>query len=120
MAGSGTGAPGGRRRDRQHRGVRPQEARRILVTFKPDVLISDIAMPDEDGYALMRSLRQAGEDVPAVALTAFARREDAERARQAGFQVHMAKPVDPVRLVEMLAVLSGAAHHRAGASVEQR
>ena len=77
-------------------------------------------MPDEDGYALVRSLRLAGATVPAVALTALARREDAERARQAGFQVHMAKPVDPVRLVEMLATLTGAAHHGAGASIEQR
>ena len=96
------------------------EARRLLAGFTPDVVVSDIAMPEEDGYALMRSLRLAGANIPAVALTALARREDAERARQAGFQVHMTKPVDPVRLVEMLAALTGAAHHGAGASAEQR
>jgi signal transduction histidine kinase/ActR/RegA family two-component response regulator len=96
------------------------EARRVLASFSPDVVVSDIAMPDEDGYALVRSLRLAGATVPAVALTALARREDAERARQAGFQVHMTKPVDPVRLVRMLAALTGVAHDGAGASIEQR
>jgi signal transduction histidine kinase len=85
-------------------------ARQALATFQPDLLVSDIAMPEEDGYALMQSLRRAGATFPAVALTALARREDAERARQAGFQVHMAKPVDPVRLVDTLATLARAAH----------
>jgi CheY-like chemotaxis protein len=85
-------------------------ARQTLATFRPDLLVSDIAMPDEDGYALMQSLRSDGATFPAVALTALARREDAERARQAGFQVHMAKPVDPVRLVDTLATLARAAH----------
>ena len=88
------------------------EARQTLATFHPDLLVSDIAMPVEDGYALMQSLRQAGATFPAVALTALARREDAERARQAGFQVHMAKPVDPVRLVDTLATLARAAHRK--------
>ena len=82
------------------------EARRAVATFAPDVLVSDIAMPDEDGYALMQSLRQGGATFPAVALTALARREDAERSRLAGFQVHMPKPVDPMRLVDTLATLA--------------
>jgi CheY-like chemotaxis protein len=83
-----------------------QEARRALATLQPDVLVSDIAMPDEDGYALMSSLRQAGATFPAIALTALARREDAERSRLAGFQIHMPKPVDPRRLVDTLATLA--------------
>ena len=87
-----------------------EAARQTLATFHPDLLVSDIAMPEEDGYTLMQSLRRAGATFPAVALTALARREDAERARQAGFQVHMAKPVDPVRLVDTLATLARAAH----------
>jgi CheY-like chemotaxis protein len=62
-------------------------------------------MPNEDGYRFMASMRAASVRVPAVALTAFARREDAERARQAGFQVHMTKPVDGERLISTVAAL---------------
>ena len=55
-------------------------------------------MAEEDGYSLMRSLRDAGIVTPAIALTAYARLEDADEARAAGFQVHLAKPVDATRL----------------------
>lgn len=82
------------------------EARRELDAWQPDVLVSDIAMPAEDGYSLLRSLRAAHVAIPAIALTAFARREDAERALQAGFQVHLAKPVDPAHLVATIADLA--------------
>jgi signal transduction histidine kinase/CheY-like chemotaxis protein len=92
---------------RVHTAANAAEARRELAVWHPDVLVVDIAMPIEDGYGLMRSLRAASVAVPAIALTAFARREDAERARAAGFQVHMTKPVDPDRLVSTVAALTG-------------
>ena len=84
----------------------------LLQREPVDLLISDIKMPDEDGYALMRSLRSAGISTPAIALTAFARREDADEARAAGFQVHLAKPVDSRLLVDAAAQLleSGSVH----------
>jgi CheY-like chemotaxis protein/nitrogen-specific signal transduction histidine kinase len=75
-----------------------------------DVLVSDIAMPDHDGYYLIRELRsRAPEDggtVPAVALTAYAREEDRQRALAAGFQSHLAKPVEPCDLAQAIASLA--------------
>jgi DNA-binding response OmpR family regulator len=62
-------------------------ARQVLATFQPDLFVSTSPCRPEDGYSLMQSLRRAGATFPAIALTALARREDAERARQAGFQV---------------------------------
>jgi CheY-like chemotaxis protein len=62
-------------------------------------------MPEENGYSLIESLRTAGITTPAIALTAYARREDAEQARSAGFQVHLPKPVDAVRLIDAVATL---------------
>jgi signal transduction histidine kinase/ActR/RegA family two-component response regulator len=79
------------------------EARRHLHTTGADVLISDIAMVQESGYTLMESLRAQGLTIPGVALTAYARREDAEKAYAAGFDVHLPKPVDPAVLVSVLA-----------------
>ena len=81
------------------------DARREMLAGPPDVLISDIRMPEEDGYSLMRSLRGAGLDTPAIALTAYARQEDADEARAAGFQIHLPKPVDARRLVDAVATL---------------
>ncbi|WP_441289906.1 hybrid sensor histidine kinase/response regulator [Sorangium sp. KYC3313] len=75
----------------------------MMSRARPDVLVSDIAMPEQDGYALLRELRSRAPDlggsVPALALTAFARREDIVQARDAGFQLHLAKPVQPGELV---------------------
>jgi signal transduction histidine kinase/ActR/RegA family two-component response regulator len=82
-----------------------QDARREVLSGPPDVLISDIRMPVEDGYELIRSLRDAGIETPAIALTAFARREDADQARAAGYQIHLTKPVDAARLVDAVATL---------------
>jgi CheY-like chemotaxis protein len=80
-----------------------------MGTFRPDVLLSDIAMPGEDGFALIRQVRQRpvteGGDVQAIALTAYAREGDRTRALAAGFHAHLAKPVDPSRLVGCLAQL---------------
>lgn len=82
-----------------------QDARREMLIDTPDILISDIRMPEEDGYSLMRSLRGAGIVTPAIALTAYARREDADEAHAAGFQTHLAKPFDAIELVAAVAAL---------------
>ena len=81
------------------------EGRREMLSDPPDVLISDIRMPEEDGYSLMKSLRGIGVETPAIALTAYARREDADEAHAAGFQIHLPKPVDAGRLIEAVATL---------------
>jgi CheY-like chemotaxis protein len=82
-----------------------EDARREMLADPPDVLISDIRMPEEDGYSLMQSLRNAGIVTPAIALTAYARSEDATDARAAGFQIHLAKPIDAGRLIDAVAKL---------------
>ena len=84
---------------------------RLSSDFHPDVLLCDIAMPGEDGYAFIRRMRapgrrRAGATCPALALTALAGREDRGRALAAGFQLHMAKPVDIDRLAEAVVELS--------------
>jgi CheY-like chemotaxis protein len=87
------------------------EALTLLEQFTPHVLLSDVGMPEEDGYALIRSIRTMADEskkrVPAVALTAFARSEDRTRALLAGFNVHMAKPVEPAALVKTVLELAG-------------
>lgn len=82
-----------------------EEALEILESFQPDVLVSDIGMPIHDGYWLVRQVHDRIPALPAVALTAFSRREDAEAAHRAGFDVHLSKPVDPSRLVEAVRLL---------------
>lgn len=83
----------------------------LLASEKPHVIISDIGMPDKDGYQLMREVRQmdpsAGGNTPAIALTAFARSEDRTRAMLAGYNVHVAKPIEPQELVATVASLAG-------------
>jgi signal transduction histidine kinase/ActR/RegA family two-component response regulator len=85
------------------------EALALLRWIRPDVLLSDLAMPDEDGYSLIRSLRtierQSGRRTPAVALTAYVRVQDRVRAVDAGFDVFVEKPVDPEELVSVIAGL---------------
>jgi signal transduction histidine kinase len=85
------------------------QALEVLQQFEPDVLVSDISMPGRDGYDLIREVRTDHDpkDLPAVAVTAFAGPEDRKRALSAGFQVHMAKPVDPGELVSVIARLAG-------------
>lgn len=86
-----------------------QEAIATIKEFKPDVLVSDIGMPGEDGYSLIRKLRSSQfdgrTDLPAVALTAYARDEDRKQALNAGFQMHLTKPVDPEKLIAVVASL---------------
>jgi PAS domain S-box-containing protein len=87
------------------------EALSTFAALKPDVLVSDIGMPDIDGYALIRRVRalplDRGGRTPAVALTAYARKEDAQRAFAAGFQMYVAKPVEPSQLATVVANLGG-------------
>jgi PAS domain S-box-containing protein len=84
-----------------------QEAELMIAQFQPDVIVSDIGMPGTDGYAFMREMRRQGVTIPAVALTAFARAEDRIRSIQAGFQFHLAKPIEPAELMTVVASLSG-------------
>jgi signal transduction histidine kinase len=84
------------------------EALERIEAFNPDILISDIGMPDQDGYQLIKRIREKGynsQSLPAIALTAFARTEDRRNAMLAGYQMHLAKPVDPGELVAAVAML---------------
>ncbi|UFP93256.1 hybrid sensor histidine kinase/response regulator [Gloeobacter morelensis] len=83
-----------------------REALSAVAAQKPDVLVSDIGMPGEDGYALIRELRSRGNTLPAIAFTAYARGEDLKNALQAGFQCHVPKPVEIAQLVSAIASLS--------------
>jgi CheY-like chemotaxis protein len=82
-----------------------------LEAWQPEVLISDIEMPGEDGYTLIRKIRslppEHGGKIPAAALTAYARAEDRMRALLSGFQLHVPKPVEPAELVAVVASLAG-------------
>jgi len=86
------------------------DALAVLDQWRPDVLVSDIGMPGDDGYALIARVRaRAGTDsgaIPAVALTAYARVEDRIRVLAAGFDMHVAKPIDPAELVAVVARLA--------------
>jgi signal transduction histidine kinase len=81
----------------------------LLKAWRPDVLVSDIGMPDRDGYELIREVRalsaEHGRDIPAIALTGYARSEDRLKALSSGFQKHVAKPVEPENLAATIAGL---------------
>jgi signal transduction histidine kinase len=83
------------------------DAHRVLDSFAADVIVSDIGMPEQDGYELIRARRRSGDKTPAVALTAFARAEDRIRSIEAGFQRHLPKPVEPAELIAVVASLAG-------------
>jgi PAS domain S-box-containing protein len=83
------------------------EARAKFKNTPPDVIVSDIGMPEEDGYSFIRKVRADGARTPAVALTAYASQQDAQRAFVAGFQKHVIKPVEPAKLVSVVANLGG-------------
>ena len=82
------------------------EALRRLETIWPDVMVSDIGMPEKNGYQLMQEVRnlpeEKGRTIPAIALTAFARPEDRTRAIEAGFQLHLTKPVEALELINAI------------------
>jgi signal transduction histidine kinase/ActR/RegA family two-component response regulator len=98
------------------------QALEVLEDWRPDLLISDLGMPGEDGYTLLRRVRALdtahGGDIPALALTAYARAEDRVNALAAGFQMHVAKPIEPAELVAVIANLAewtakpGSGHQR--------
>ncbi len=87
------------------------EAMRLLERLKPSVMVSDIGMPVEDGYTLIRRIRalaaKQGGTIPAAALTAYVREENRIQALQAGFQMHVPKPIEPMQLVAVVAKLAG-------------
>jgi CheY-like chemotaxis protein len=81
------------------------EALESIGHATPDILVSDIGMPGRDGYALIRdvrALRGPGARIPAIALTAYARSEDRVKAMRAGYQSHLAKPVEPIELIAVI------------------
>jgi CheY-like chemotaxis protein len=90
-----------------------------LQSARPDVLVSDIGMPEMDGYEFLRRIRELGRArggrIPAVALTAFARSEDRTQALMAGYLVHVSKPVDASELLATVASVTG----RTGSEVEE-
>ncbi|MEQ1508406.1 MAG: ATP-binding protein, partial [Myxococcota bacterium] len=81
----------------------------LLATARPDLVVSDIGMPHKDGYQFIAAIRGRSDPVVAVALTAFARPEDRDRALAAGYQAHLAKPVRPTELLSTLSTLAVAA-----------
>ncbi|HEX8287279.1 MAG TPA: PAS domain S-box protein [Pyrinomonadaceae bacterium] len=87
----------------------------LIQELRPDILLSDLGMPGEDGYSLIKKVRalsaEQGGTIPAAALTAYARVEDRMKVLRAGFQIHLPKPVEPAELVAVVANLSGR-HHR--------
>jgi PAS domain S-box-containing protein len=91
------------------------EALNALKTLRPDVIIADIGLPHMDGFEFVSQLRQSADsalrDVPAAALTAYARSEDRARALRSGFQIHLAKPIDPSELMAAVAALARRTGH---------
>ena len=87
------------------------EALKTFREWKPNLLVSDIGMPNEDGYELIKKLRKLrlkrAREIPVVALTAYATDDDRERTLSAGFQVHVAKPIEPEALVRSIAGAAG-------------
>jgi signal transduction histidine kinase/CheY-like chemotaxis protein len=90
-----------------------EDALALLSGASFDVLVSDVAMPDVDGYELLRRVRERGLDVPALAVTAFAHADDRQRALQAGYRAHVAKPVRSAELAAAVARLARLSDPRA-------
>ena len=92
-----------------------REALSILPEYKPDVLLSDIAMPIEDGYGLIQKIRKidsaSGGNIPAIALTAYASIEDIRKAKEAGFNAHIAKPINVDELTKTIRKLVDSIHN---------
>jgi CheY-like chemotaxis protein len=94
-----------------HLAISAHDALEKFAEVRPDVVVSDIGMPEADGLFLIRRIRmlapEEGGRTPAVALTAYARAEDAQRAFAAGYQMHVPKPVEPAQLATVVANLGG-------------
>lgn len=90
------------------------EGLKLFLQMKPDILICDLAMPGEDGYSLIKKIRKLetslNRQIPAIALTASARNEDNILSIEAGFQIHLKKPIEPTELVEIVATLAKQFH----------
>jgi len=88
-----------------------EKALEVFREWKPDLVVSDIGMPIEDGYSLIKKLRKlrtkGAKQVPAVALTAYATKEDKARALEAGFQMHLPKPIEPGALIQTIVTVMG-------------
>jgi CheY-like chemotaxis protein len=88
-----------------------QEALQMIEMERPDALVTDIGLPGEDGFALVRQIRESeaqhGGFLPAIALTGYARAEDRIGILAAGFQAHIPKPVEPVELAAVIANMTG-------------
>jgi CheY-like chemotaxis protein len=88
----------------------------VLRSWKPDVLVSDIEMPDEDGYTFLRKVRDMADPlvaaIPAIAVTAHARMEDRQRAIGAGYEYHISKPIDRMRLIDAVGAAAGRKNER--------
>ena len=99
-----------RQRSRRRVAKSAAEALAAIKSEPPDVLVSDIGMPGEDGIALIRAVRdlpdELGGNVPAIALTAYTRSEDRIKVIAEGFQMHLAKPADSFELLTMIASLA--------------
>ena len=98
-----------------------REALQLLEVERPDALVSDIGLPDEDGYGLVRQIRQSeaehGGFLAAVALTGYTRAEDRARILAAGFQAHVPKPVEPVEVTTAIAIIT---HHLRDSHINDR
>lgn len=86
------------------------EVLKTLASVQPDILLCDIGMPDMDGYMLMRQIRglapEQGGQIPAIALTAYAGESNQQQALKAGFQWHLAKPVEPMDVIAVIVELT--------------
>jgi CheY-like chemotaxis protein len=86
------------------------EVLKTLKSTQPDILLCDIGMPDMDGYMLMRQIRamspEQGGEIPAIALTAYAGESNQQQALKAGFQYHLAKPVEPMDVIAVIIEIS--------------
>ena len=86
------------------------EALKLMDEWKPHILVSDIGLPEVNGYEMIGKIRERSEEeggrIPSIALTAFARTEDRLRALSAGFNMHVPKPVEPAELITVIANLA--------------
>ncbi|VXC84329.1 Hybrid sensor histidine kinase/response regulator [Burkholderia sp. 8Y] len=80
-----------------------EDALRVIPESPPDIIVSDLGLPDGNGYEFMRALRDRGVQIPAIALTGHVRPDDEQKAKDAGFDVYLGKPVDPAKLLEAIA-----------------
>ncbi len=97
-----------------------QEALERVRHRRPDVMVSDIGMPDEDGYSLMRRVRELAGDLPAIALTAYARKQDADEAIASGYNQHLPKPVAPADLIRAIKSVTKSGTRGQGSGIRER